>query len=118
MVSPSAGKHLVGAHYGLGGWLAQRLTAVVMLVYTLLLLVIVLWHGGLDYAQWLALFQRQSFRIATFLFMLALVYHTWVGMRNITMDYIKPLAVRLALQTAIMFTLLGYVGWTISVLWG
>src|SRR5260221_1811915 len=31
-------KNPVGAHYGLGDWLLQRLTAVVMLLYTLLLL--------------------------------------------------------------------------------
>ena len=29
---------IVGAHYGLGSWLAQRITAIVMTVYTIVLL--------------------------------------------------------------------------------
>jgi succinate dehydrogenase / fumarate reductase membrane anchor subunit len=118
MVSATGRKHLVGAHYGLADWLAQRITAVVMLVYTLLLLGIVLWNGGLDHAGLLALFASQLFRIASFLFMVALVYHAWVGMRNIAMDYVKPTAVRLALQSSIVAALIAYLGWTIGILWG
>ena len=118
MVNATRNKHLVGAHYGLGDWLAQRVTAVLMTLYTLLALGIVLWHGGLDHASWRALFASQWFRIATFLFMVALAYHAWVGMRNITMDYVKPLAIRIPLQAAIVAALVGYIGWTIGVLWG
>ncbi len=111
-------KHLVGAHYGLADWLAQRITAVVMILYTLLVLGIVLWHGGLDHASWQALFASQLFRIATFLFMVALVYHAWVGMRNIAMDYVKPIAIRLTVQSGIVAALIAYLGWTLGVLWG
>jgi succinate dehydrogenase / fumarate reductase membrane anchor subunit len=118
MVTATHRKHLVGAHYGLADWLAQRLTAVVMVLYTLLVLGIVLWHGGLDHASFVALFASQTFRIATFLFMVALAYHAWVGMRNISMDYVKPLAARLTLQAAIVAALVAYLGWTIGVLWG
>ena len=68
-------RQAVGAHYGLKDWLLQRLTAVVMAVYTLLLLAIALWHGGLDYGVWQALFANAAFKLATFLFMAALLYH-------------------------------------------
>lgn len=118
MVSATGRKHLVGAHYGLADWLAQRITAVVMLVYTLLLLGIVLWNGGLDHEGLLALFASQLFRITSFLFMVTLVYHAWVGMRNIAMDYVKSTAVRLALQSSIVAALIAYLGWTIGILWG
>lgn len=118
MVTATQRKHLVGAHYGLADWLAQRLTAVLMILYTLLVLGIVLWHGGLDHAAWRALFEDRVFRIATFLFMVSLAYHAWVGMRNITMDYVKPVAIRLPLQTAFIALLVAYLGWTIGVLWG
>jgi len=49
-------RQAVGAHYGLRDWLLQRLTAIVMAVYTLLLLGIALWHGGIDHALWIRLF--------------------------------------------------------------
>ena len=50
----------VGAHYGLRDWLSQRITAIVMLVYTVLFLGILLWHGGLDYPTWKALFASRK----------------------------------------------------------
>ena len=108
----------VGAHYGLRDWLSQRITAVVMTVYTALLLGIVLWHGGLDYAAWQALFAGNAFRVATFLFMMSLLVHAWVGVRNILMDYAKPMSVRLTLQVIVICVLIAYVAWTIQVLWG
>jgi succinate dehydrogenase / fumarate reductase membrane anchor subunit len=118
MVTATRRKHLVGAHYGSGDWLAQRITAVVITLYTLLVLGIVLWHGGMDHATFTALFASVPFRIVTFLVMVALAWHAWVGMRNITMDYVKPIGIRLVLQAAIVAALVGYVGWTIGVLWG
>ena len=108
----------VGAHYGLGDWLSQRVTAIVMIVYTVLFLGIVLWHGGLDYAAWKALFSGNAFRIATFVLMVALLWHAWVGVRNIAMDYLKPTWLRLAFQSAVVTVLVLYLGWTIQVLWG
>jgi len=111
-------RQAVGAHYGLRDWLLQRLTAIVMAVYTLLLLGIALWHGGIDHALWTRLFAGGAFRLASFLFMVALAYHAWVGMRNIFMDYVKPVAVRLTLQSLAVAVLIAYLGWTIQILWG
>ena len=111
-------RDVIGAHYGLRDWLAQRVTAVIMILYTLLALGVLAWHGGLDHAAWRALFAHDGFRVATFVFVVALLYHAWVGMRNISMDYVKPLAVRLSLQAAIVAALVAYAGWTIGILWG
>jgi len=109
---------VVGAHYGLSDWLLQRLTAVVMTAYTLLILGIVLWNGGLDYALWRSLFANDAFRLASFLFMVALGYHAWIGMRDIYMDYVKSTALRLTLEAASVVVLIAYLGWTIQILWG
>ena len=106
------------AHYGWRDWLSQRVTAVIMLLYTLLMLGVVLWNGGLDHAVWKALFAHGAFKLASFLFMMALLYHAWVGVRNIAMDYIKPTGVRIAFQVAVICVLIAYTGWTIQILWG
>jgi succinate dehydrogenase / fumarate reductase membrane anchor subunit len=108
----------VGAHYGLMDWLVQRLSAVVMVVYTVLVLGIVLWNGGIDYSFWRLLFANGAFKLASFLFMVALLYHAWIGMRDIFMDYIKAVGVRLTLEAACVIVLIGYLGWTIQILWG
>ena len=111
-------RHAVGAHYGLMDWLIQRLTAIVMAVYTLLVLAIALWNGGIDYSLWMELFASGPFKLASFLFMVALLYHAWIGMRDILMDYIKPAGVRLLFESLTVIVLVAYLGWTLQLLWG
>ncbi len=106
-----------GAHYGLRDWLSQRITAVVMLLYTLLLIGVVLWYGGMEYAAWKSLWSGNAFRLASFLCMAALLWHAWVGVRNILMDYVKPVGIRLVLQGTVIALLVAYLGWTLQVLW-
>ena len=108
---------VVGAHYGLKDWLAQRLTAVAMAAYTLLWLGIAGYAGGVDYALWRSLFANTAFRVATLLFGLAVLWHAWVGMRDIWMDYIKPVGLRLALDIFTIAWLVGCAGWALQVLW-
>src|SRR3569832_1006085 len=72
---------VVGAHYGLRDWIAQRATAVVMGVYTLILLVSFLTASDFGYEGWAGMFAQQWFKIASFVTFLALFYHVWVGMR-------------------------------------
>jgi succinate dehydrogenase / fumarate reductase membrane anchor subunit len=108
----------VGAHYGLTDWLLQRLTAVVMALYALLFVAIALANGGIDHDVWRAMFANGAFRLASFLFMAALLYHAWVGAREIYMDYVKPTGLRVAVYALTVAALLGYLGWTIQILWG
>jgi len=108
---------VVGAHYGLRDWLAQRITAVLMALFTVVLLAQVLMPGALGYDRWAAIFSQQWMKLLTFVTILSLAYHAWVGMRDIWMDYIKPVGVRLALQVATIVWLLGCAGWAIQVLW-
>ena len=107
----------VGAHYGTGDWLLQRLTALVMAAYTVIFVVGVLVHPVGSYAEWKALFAGTFFRVSTLVFFAALAYHAWIGVRDILMDYVKPMGVRLALQTAVVLVLLFYLVWAGSVLW-
>jgi len=93
-------------------------TAIVITLYTILVLGIVLWNGGVDYATWKAVLADGAFRVATFLFMVALLWHAWVGVRNILMDYAKPAGVRLVLEIVVICALVAYGGWTIAILWG
>ncbi len=110
-------KNPVGAHYGLRDWLLQRITAVVMAIYTVVLAGALLVHAPSRYAEWHALFAGTFFRAFTLLFFLALLYHAWVGVRDILMDYVHPTGVRLALQSAVVVALLLYLIWIVSVLW-
>jgi succinate dehydrogenase / fumarate reductase membrane anchor subunit len=111
-------RQATGAHYGWKDWLVQRVTAVVMALYTILVLGLALWNGGIDYALWKALFAHGAWKLATFVFMLTLCWHAWIGVRDIWMDYVKPVGVRLTLEVLTLLALAVYVGWTAQIIWG
>jgi succinate dehydrogenase / fumarate reductase membrane anchor subunit len=53
----------------------------------------------------------------TLVVFIALAWHAWVGMRDIWMDYVKPVGVRLALHVATIVWLVACLGWAIQALW-
>lgn len=108
---------VVGAHYGLRDWLSQRVTAVLMALFTLVLLVQVLLPGPLGYDKWAGIFAAQWMKVLSFVVFISLAWHAWVGMRDILMDYVKPVGMRLVLQVATLVWLLGCTGWAVQVLW-
>ena len=110
-------RQVVGAHYGLRDWLAQRITAALMALYTLLVGIVLLRNTPLTYAVWQDLFARGWMRIATLLFAASLAWHAWVGVRDILMDYVKPDGLRLVLQVFTLLLLAAYAGWVVQILW-
>ena len=109
---------VVGAHYGLRDWLAQRLTASLIALFTLLVLVqLIFSQGEIGYDTWAGIFNPQWMKALTFSVFLAMTYHVWVGMRDIWMDYIKPVGLRLALHLFTIVWLLSCMGWAVQVLW-
>ena len=113
----SANRIVTGAHYGLRDWLAQRITAVIMAVYSVITVTVILSGYPITYAVWRDLFAQGWMRVATLLFMVSLAWHAWVGVRDILMDYIKPAGLRLTLEVLVLLTIAAYVGWTIQILW-
>lgn len=108
----------VGAGYGLRDWMAQRVTALLMALFTLVVLVQVLFtKGPIGYTQWAGIFAAQWMKFLTFAVIIALLYHVWVGVRDIWMDYIKPVGLRLALHVFSIVWLVGCAGWAVQVLW-
>ena len=111
-------REIVGAHYGLRDWLAQRLTAAVMGVYTLLLIAVLAATPVLDYWSWKALWALPIMRYASILFLLSLYLHAWIGVRNIFMDYVKDPGRRLVLYVLAIGALIAYLAWSVQILWG
>ncbi len=108
---------IVGAHYGKRDWLAQRFTACVMAVYTLVLLGWMLGLPELNYGNWAGMFASRWMKVLTLLALLSVTWHAWVGVRDIYMDYIKPIVLRVALQVLTIVLVLGYFAWAVIILW-
>jgi len=108
---------VVGAHYGLRDWMAQRATALLMALFTIVLLAQLLMPGELGYDRWAGIFSQQWMKVVTFALIISLAYHAWVGMRDIWMDYVQPVGIRLALHLFTLVWLVACAGWAVQVLW-
>ena len=118
MATPFGSKRIVvGAHYGMRDWLSQRATATLMAIFTVVLLVQLLLPGPLGYDRWAGIFAAQWMKLLTFVVIVSLAWHAWVGMRDVLMDYVKPVGARLVLQVGTIVWLLSCLGWAVQVLW-
>ena len=111
-------RSVTGAHGGTGMWLLQRGTAVVLALGVPWLAWRVAAAAPLDYAAWRALFATQTMRLFMLTFTAALTLHAWIGMRDILMDYVRPLGLRLALYLIVIVTLVACVIAMAAALWG
>lgn len=109
---------VVGAHYGMRDWLSQRVTAGLMAVFTFIVLAqLIFSRGPIGFDQWAGMFASQWMKVLTFSVIAALLWHVWVGMRDVLMDYVKPVWMRLSLQVFVIVWLTGCAGWAVQVLW-
>lgn len=109
---------VVGAHYGLGDWLAQRVTAVLVALFTLVVILRVIFSAGpFGYDAWAGVFAPQWMKFLTFVAILSVLYHAWIGVRDIWMDYVKPAGLRLVFHVFTIVWLAGCAGWALQVLW-
>ena len=117
-----ANRLVVGAHYGTLDFLAQRVTAVIMAIYTLVIIGGILFSSELNFETWRGLF---SFTVGSLplgqllatLFFLSLSWHAWIGVRDIWMDYVKPAGLRLFLQVFTLLWLVASVVFFAKIIW-
>jgi len=108
---------VVGAHYGLKEWIIQRITAIVMVVFTVVLLVDYCITGSATYEGWAGLFSNKFMKLLTLVTFISLSYHAWIGIRDIWMDYIKPVSIRLTLQVLSVLYLVACAAYAVQILW-
>ncbi len=110
------------ARSGLADWLVQRVSAVILLAYFGYVGFLLL--GGIDYAQWSALFDRSWMKVFTLLALLSLAAHAWIGMWGVLTDYLterllgpKGNVLRIGVQLLVSLALVVYVIWGVQVVW-
>ncbi len=113
---------VVGAHYGTIDFIAQRVTAVIMAVYTIVLFLGILFTPEMNFENWRNLFTFTFIGIpagqllATLAF-LSLAWHAWIGVRDIWMDYVRSAGLRLFLQVLTILWLVGAIVFFAKILW-
>ncbi|MDF0606703.1 succinate dehydrogenase, hydrophobic membrane anchor protein [Neisseriaceae bacterium TC5R-5] len=110
-------RDVVGAGYGLRDWIMQRVTAVVMLIYTAALVLFLLAMPD-GYTGWQHLFSHTWVKVLTQTSLIALFLHVWVGIRDLWMDYVQAVCIRLALHVFTIVWLVSCLIYSVKVVWG
>ena len=101
---------------GLRAWLLQRVSA----VYMLLFIVYVLGHFTVgppgSHFEWRGWLLSPAVSIGSFLFFAALLAHAWVGLRDVTMDYVHRPGTRVFILVVLSGALLMLGAWTARIL--
>lgn len=103
---------------GVADWLAQRVTAYILALYTIVLLFFIIANPGMSHETWAGFFSQTWVRIFSLLALLSVGAHSWIGLWTVTTDYIKSALQRFLVQAACGLTLFVYVVWGIQILWG
>ncbi|MDH5423841.1 MAG: succinate dehydrogenase, hydrophobic membrane anchor protein [Gammaproteobacteria bacterium] len=101
---------------GLRPWVLQRLTAVYLVVYAVYVVAYWLIFADLGFDSWRSWVATELNQILLGLFYLAVLIHAWVGVRDILLDYVKPLLLKLMLLFAVAVFLIGSGFWLLKIL--
>ena len=110
---------------GLSDWIIQRVSAVILAVY---FVVIVGWlfnASDVSYSTWHDFMTHSAMRIFSLLAIVSLAAHAWIGMWTVFTDYLtvrqmgpKASFIRLIAQIGMGLAVFVYVVWGIMILWG
>ena len=99
---------------GLKAWVLQRFSGIYIAIFTLLLIFLIWKDYPFNYEQWTALFSQGWLQVSFSLFVLALLLHAWIGLRDVILDYIKPMGIKMLLMSIIVIMLLGSGVWLLK----
>jgi len=109
---------------GLYDWLIQRVTAVVLAIYTFFIVGYLLANPDLTYSQWSGLFSVFWMRLFSLAALLSAAVHAWIGLWSVVTDYLTPLTlgksatvIRLTVQMILGGVTLAFTLWGIDILW-
>jgi succinate dehydrogenase / fumarate reductase, membrane anchor subunit len=110
---------------GLADWLIQRASAVVLAAYTIFITGFIATQPTMDFVAWSNLFDQLWMRIFTFLALLSVAAHGWIGLWGVLTDYVtqrmmgcKALPLRMGILGTYLVVTLAYLVWGFEILWG
>ena len=101
---------------GFRAWLIQRVTAVLLVLGSVLLLSLFIFPPATGFAAWQAWIHGGLTIVVILLFAFSIALHAWVGMRDVLMDYVHIVSLRLTLLTVLAVYLAGNIFWLLWIL--
>lgn len=100
----------------LRAWMLQRISAVYLGGFVVAMAICFLLNPASDFSAWREFASQPFVVVTTAGFVLALLVHGWVGLRDVILDYVHPLGTRVVILTLVAFYLIGNGFWAIRVL--
>ncbi len=97
-------------------WILQRISAVVLAVYAVVVVGFFLFNQ-VDYNAWHGFMMSLPMKLFSLVAILSLVFHAWVGMWTVFTDYVKSSGLRIVLQAAVIIAVLVYLFWGVMIFW-
>lgn len=97
-------------------WILQRISAVVLAVYAVVVIGFFLFNQ-VDYNAWHGFMMSLPMKLFSPVAILSLVFHAWVGMWTVFTDYVKSSGLRIVLQAAVIVAVLVYLFWGVMIFW-
>jgi len=101
---------------GLKAWLIQRLSAVYLGLFGVYLLLFFAFAPPRDHAQLAAWASSPWVALGLLVFIPLLLAHAWVGIRDVLIDYIKPIGLRVGLLSLLALIFLASGLWALQAL--
>lgn len=102
--------------HGLRPWLIQRASAVYMALFLIYAGFALAAASGFGYQQWLDWLSHPVNLISVGLFIIALLLHVWIGMRDIILDYVHNTLVRMIAFSLVIVVLVSSGLWSARIL--
>ena len=102
--------------HGLRPWLIQRVSAVYIALFVVYIVFSLAAAQDVNYQHWYDWLFHPFNTIAVGLFVIALLLHAWVGMRDIILDYVHNTLIRMIAFTLVIVVLIGSGIWSAKIL--
>lgn len=102
---------------GMNSWLIQRLSGIYVGFFALIIIGIFITTPPNSYEEWVSIFISPTLQIGFSIFVFALLFHAWVGLRDIILDYIHPLGIKMMVFSVVLICLFGSGLWALRALY-
>lgn len=106
------------ARKGLGEWIVQRVSAVYILLFILVLTIRLVLDPLASHADWQLLSSGVVFRVGWLLLIVGLLIHAWIGLKSVFLDYVHNWRIRFLLVMILGLAFSGLGIWALVVVAG
>ncbi len=101
---------------GLRPWVIQRVSAVYIVFFIVYAVISISGADVIAYESWMQWLYQPINTTVVGVFVIALLFHTWIGMRDVVLDYIHNIMLRIFILGLFIGVLLGSGLWVFRIL--